>query len=220
MGQQADKPFVLGVDLDGVVADFYRAMRPIVAEWLGVNEENLSLDRYTYGLPEWGVRDVEHYKRIHRFAVTQRRLFIDMKPIAGAGPALRRLSDDGVHIRIITHRLFLPHFHQEAVRQTVEWLDKHGIPYWDLCFLKDKVDVGADLYIEDSPENVDALRRAGKPVIVFGNPTNAHIDDGDRANSWQEVEERVREHVRKGGLVLSRPRPPAGPANDPDSPLA
>ena len=38
------------------------------------------------------------------------------------------------------------------------WLDNHGIPYWDLCFMRDKGDVGADLYVEDSPENIKSLR--------------------------------------------------------------
>ena len=31
-----DRSFVFGVDLDGVVADFYGGLRPIAAEWLGV----------------------------------------------------------------------------------------------------------------------------------------------------------------------------------------
>jgi hypothetical protein len=35
MGDSADR-FVLGVDLDGVVCDFYGGLRPIAAEWLGV----------------------------------------------------------------------------------------------------------------------------------------------------------------------------------------
>jgi 5'(3')-deoxyribonucleotidase len=207
--------FVLGVDLDGVVADFYGAMRPIVAEWLGVPTECLSLESYRYGLKEWGVRDNKHYERIHRFAVTQRSLFLDMPPIPGAGPALRRLSDDGVHIRLITHRLFIPHFHQEAVRQTVQWLDNHGIPYWDLCFLKDKVDVGADLYIEDTPHIVKALRSAGKRVIVFANPTNEELGGDDRVESWEAAEQRVRACARQLAVPTGT-QLTGGSANDPE----
>jgi hypothetical protein len=48
----------------------------------------------------------------------------------------------------------------------MEWLDQHDFPYWDLCFMRDKAAVGADLYIEDSVSNVSALRGAGKDVIV------------------------------------------------------
>ena len=33
--------FVFGVDLDGVCADFYHGLRPIAAEWLGVDVATL-----------------------------------------------------------------------------------------------------------------------------------------------------------------------------------
>ena len=205
--------FVLGVDRgDGVCADFYAAMRPIVAEWLGVDEATLS-EKFTYGLKEWGVRDTKHYKGIHRFAVTQRDLFGTVPVITGAGASLRRLSDQGVHIRIITHRLFISYFHQEAVRQTVEWLYLEAIPYWDLCFVKEKVDVGADLYIEDSPDNIEALERDNKPVIVFTNPTNEDLDAQLRADTWDDVEGIVRHQIAKAGKN-SRAPPSEGPANE------
>jgi hypothetical protein len=41
--------FVLGVDLDGVVADFYAGMRTIAAEWLEVPIESLPTT-VSYGL--------------------------------------------------------------------------------------------------------------------------------------------------------------------------
>jgi 5'(3')-deoxyribonucleotidase len=179
--------FVLGVDLDGVVGDFYAAMRVVAAEWLGKDINELTTD-VTFGLPEWGLTP-ERYPDMHRFAVTERGLFEQMELIDGAGPALRRLSDEGVYIRIITHRLFISHFHEPAVQQTVRWLDHYGIPYRDLCLIGEKVAVGADLYIEDSPQNVEALRKV-KPTIVFTNSTNRALDP-PRADSWDEAEQQV-----------------------------
>lgn len=44
-----------------------------------------------------------------------------------------------------------PFFHAAAVQQTIEWLDHHGIPYKDLCFMREKDQVGADIYIDDAP---------------------------------------------------------------------
>src|SRR5215471_4382373 len=120
--------FVLGVDLDGVVADFYGGLRPIAAEWLGVPESTLT-SNVSYGLPEWKLDSVGDYKDLHRFAVTQRGLFLNLRPVEGAPSSLRRLSQKDVRIRIITHRLYIKWFHAEAVRQTTEWLETHGIPY-------------------------------------------------------------------------------------------
>ncbi len=183
----ARAPFVLGVDLDGVVADFVRGLRPVAAEWLGVDVARLPGD-VSYGFPEWGLDACGGYEALHRFAVKHRDLFRRLPPIAGAPAALRRISSRGdVRIRIITHRLYIPWFHQEAVQQTVEWLEHHGIPYWDLCFMRDKGAVGADLYLEDSPDNIQALRRAGHPTVVVSNSTNRHLP-GPRAESWAEIE--------------------------------
>ena len=123
---------------------------------------------------------------MHKFAVTQRELFLNLRPIVGAATALRQLSDREVRIRIITHRLFIKYFHETAIRQTVEWLDRYDIPYWDLCFMKDKAAVGADLYLEDAPGNVEALRRDGHKTIVFTNSTNVEIPP-PRADNWKGV---------------------------------
>jgi 5'(3')-deoxyribonucleotidase len=187
--------FVLGVDLDGVVANFYGGMRPIAAEWLGVLVESLTPDP-GYGLEDWNLSSMGTYDDLHRFAVTQRTLFRQLAPMPGAAAALRRLSQQQIRIRIITHRLYIRYFHQEAVQQTVAWLEHHGIPYWDLCFMKDKAAVGADLYVEDSPTNVRALRADGHLTIVFANSTNVGLDE-PRAQTWEDVERLVlAEHSR------------------------
>ena len=180
--------FVLGLDLDGTCADFYARMREIAAEWTGRPVDELVADP-DWGLTSWGLLDGE-YERLHRFAVTQRDLFESMKPIAGAPQALRRLGTEGIRIRIITHRLFIRHFHETAVAQTVRWLDNHGIPYWDLCFMRHKGAVGADLYVEDSPVNIADLRAGGHEVLVLSNAANAHLPEGlgGRARTWDELE--------------------------------
>ena len=186
------RQFVLGVDLDGVVANFYAGLLPIAAEWLGVPAGSLPVE-VSYGLTEWGLDAAGGYEDLHRFAVVQRELFRKLEPMPGAAAALRRISQRGMRIRIITHRLFIKYFHEEAVTQTTAWLEHHGIPYWDLCFMKDKAAVRADLYVEDSPENVAALRADGHETIVFRNSTNRQLPP-PQAASWAEVEDLVAEH--------------------------
>jgi len=197
-----NRRFVFGVDLDGVCADFYRGLRPIAAEWLGVDVSTLP-ERVSWGLPEWGIDKAPGgYEALHRFAVTQRDLFRVLPPMAGAPGALRRLSAADLRIRIITHRFFTKFFHQVAARQTIEWLDHHDIPYWDLCFMQEKAAVGADLYLEDAPRNVEQLRAEGLHTIVFTNSTNEHLP-GPRADTWLQVVDLVlsakAEYEKKGG---------------------
>ena len=191
--EQPGGSYVFGVDLDGVVADFYAGIRPIAAEWLGKRVDELT-PCPSYGLTEWGFgEDKREYNKLHRFAVEERDLFTRVEPIQQAPQVLRRLSAiKEIRIRIITHRLFVSYAHVASVQQTVSWLDHHGIPYWDLCFMKDKSAVGADLYIEDAPHNIEELRRDpnNSPVIVFSNSTNRKCDE-PRADNWDQVEELV-----------------------------
>lgn len=202
--------FVLGVDLDGVCADFYGRMREVFAEWRGVDVCKLTPDVH-YGLPEWGLLPGE-YDRVHRYAVTQRDLFRTMNPIPGAAQSIRRLGTEGIRVRIITHRLFIRHFHQRAVAQTVEWLDAHAVPYWDLCFMRDKALVDADVYIEDTESNIRSLEEAGRTVIAFTNSTNRTMSPEPllRADNWNDAEDIIRDRYytwrRSIGLSLpSRP---------------
>lgn len=183
--------FVLGVDLDGVVADFYGGLKPIAAEWTGRPVEELP-DEVSYGLTEWGIVDEVDYERVHRFAVVDRGLFASLNPIPEAAATLRRLSRDGIRIRIITHRLYIKHTHETTIHQTVAWLDYHGVPYWDICFMDAKGAVGANLYIDDSPDVIEDLRSGGHDAIVFTGPTNKAVA-GPRADSWNQLEQLIRE---------------------------
>ncbi len=198
--------FVLGVDLDGVCAEHTRGFRRIVAERLDVPEESLSLDR-GWNFEEWGFGP-DDFEDHHRYAVTEGRMFRDLEVIDGAADALWRLSDAGVWIRIITHRLYVNWGHQVAAGDTVEWLDRSNIPYRDLCFLGAKPEVEANLYIDDAPHNVEALRAAGNEVIVFDQYYNRHLG-GLRATNWDEAEEiamqRFTQHCGNYGVQTQLP---------------
>jgi 5'(3')-deoxyribonucleotidase len=195
--------FIFGVDLDGVVGDFYGIVRKIAAEWLNKPLEALTPE-VSFGLEEWGLAELGGYDRLHRFAVTQRNIFRDMEPIEHAPAILRKLSNQGIRIRIITHRLFLKFSHRTTITQTVDWLDNFDIPYWDICFMKDKGAVGAHVYIDDGPENINNLRKQGCKTIVFTNATNRNFR-GPRADNWFDVEKIVmeaREEWKTGTIGL------------------
>lgn len=196
--------FVFGVDLDGVCGDYTAAFRDIVADELGVRPETLPLER-SWDFSEWGLDD-EKFETLHRHAVTVRRMFRDMPPMPGVADALWRLSDAGIWIRLITHRLYVNWGHAVAIADTVEWLDRVRIPYRDICFLGAKPEVEADVYVDDGPHNVEALRQSGNTVIVFDAPYNRHLD-GPRAATWSEVEDLVLALAAEQGRSLQVPLP-------------
>lgn len=214
MADKFDK-FVLGLDLDGCVADFLQSMRQVFAEWSGQPIENLHRSP-RYGFPEWGL-DLTQYRRLHRFAVTQRDLFLNMKPVDGAPQALRRLSAEGVHIRIATHRLFIPYFHEPAASQTIRWLERHAIPYRDLCLIEDKAAVRAEVFVEDSVGNIARLQAHGVEVICFTNPSNvSEAVTAPRAADWAEAESWIRERYYQWRIDRGLKLPPAPGQAPPD----
>ncbi len=196
---------ILGVDLDGVCGDFSVAFRRVVAAETGVDEEHLP-PRSNWDFSEWGIRDEAHFRQVHREAVLTHRVFRSLPMVPGCADALWRLSDAGVWIRIITHRLYVNWGHQEVVADTVAWLDDHGIPYRDLCFLGAKPEVQADVYVDDAPHNVAALRAAGNDVVCFAQPYNTHVED-PRAATWEEVESIVLAHLVEAGEPVHQTLP-------------
>jgi 5'-nucleotidase len=192
--------FILGVDLDGVCGDYTETFRQVVAEDRGVDPESLSLTR-SWDFSEWGITSPDEFDRLHRLAVLEHRMFRHMRPMPGVAESLWRLSDAGVWIRIITHRLYVNWGHAVAVADTVAWLDDTGIPYRDICFLGAKPEVEAHTYVDDAVHNVEGLRAAGNHVIVYDAPYNRGLD-GPRAHSWSEVEALVTDRVATLGVPL------------------
>jgi 5'-nucleotidase len=178
--------FVLGVDLDGVCGDYESALRASVASRRGVEPSSLPPQARTGTFEEWGL-DAAGFREAHRAAVTEDRIFRTMQPFPDVAEVLWRLSDAGVWIRVITHRLLFNGLHEASAADTAVWLDQHDIPYRDLCFIGDKAMVGADVYIDDSPHNIMNLRDAGRTAVVFDQLYNRHLD-GPRVHGWTEVE--------------------------------
>lgn len=184
----AGDQFIFAVDLDGVVGDHTRRFREIYADLNDIDPETLPLER-DWQFSEWGFGP-DDYTRWHRIAVLEHDLFRTMPLMDGAADTLWRLSDAGIWIRIVTHRLYINWGHEKAVGDTAAWLDKHRIPYRDLCFLGAKPQVQADAYVDDAVHNITALRADGNTVITFDQAYNRDLD-GLRAHDWDEVFEIV-----------------------------
>lgn len=182
--------FVFGIDLDNVCADYDEAFRWHVARVFGVDPSTLGpVFDWDFSKIGWGIRDRAHFEELHLGAV-RNGMFRTMPMIEGASSTLRRLSDAGVHNRIVTHRLFIKGLHAQSAGDTVEWLEANSIPYRSLCMVEAKADIEADIFVDDAPHNVANLRKAGKKAVVFDTLFNQAVE-GLRAHGWAEVYEIV-----------------------------
>lgn len=174
---------VLGLDLDGVCANYTAGLREFCMEEMDLPATAFP-DPKNYNLVKagWPFDDIPDYLTWHGRAVAN-GLYRTVPPMQGVVEALQALDEVDVHIRIVTHRLLMGGMHQRVVSDTAAWLDEHEIPYMSLCFTGLKDSISATLHIDDSPSMVINLRAEGQRVLVFDQPYNRELEE-PRMSGW------------------------------------
>ena len=112
---------------------------------------------------------------------------------------------DGAHE--IMHRLWTHHEiviitskHRWAIPDTLAWFAEHRLPADEIHFSWRKHEVAADIYLEDSPANLELLsnERPDATVCRFVRPWNEPLDGVVDVTSWAEFEQVVRDHTPSG----------------------
>lgn len=161
----------VGVDLDGVVSDF-------TGGWLrrynAAFGTNLSVDQVT----AWdstteltGFTKSEFWQWVRTAGDGGRSLFAALEPYPGAVEGLRRLLD-AAHVVILTTK---PAW---AIPDTLHWLSTLDLPLREVHITTDKTAVDCDVYVEDSPKHLAALRRNRRDSVVcrWVRPWNRPLD--------------------------------------------
>ncbi len=192
--------------MDGVLCDYENFLRQVTAEDCGIDPEDIpASDSWDFG--NWPIVDRAHYEQLHLKAVSERSMFANLDEIPGASDTLWDLNEHAeLRFRIVTHRypaISTPELKASAsnlqgkiTADTVSWLQqmrpdgRPRIPFHDLAILgtskADKASVGCDLYIDDSPGNIAALRAAGNDAIIFTQEYNKDLP-GLRGDTWPDV---------------------------------
>lgn len=189
---KAPKTLTIAVDLDNTSCEYTNGLRHKVGKQLGINPAQFAKHFptvYDYAMWKNGWHEMDtqaKFFELHSKAVED-GLFEDLLPYDGVSETLWKFHEQGHFIRIVTARFLKPGDRYKVMESTSKFLDKHNIPVDDIAFTERKVDVMADVYIDDSPGNIQRLTAAGRQVIIFDQPYNQGID-GLRAKNWAEVE--------------------------------
>ncbi len=173
----------LGIDLDGVVADFNGGwIRRYNAEFRAA----VALDavRHWDGIPE-----TTHFADMAEFWDWARdhdgaSVFRHLDPYPQALDTLRRLDRVGHQIVILT---FKPDW---AIPDTFAWLAHHRVPTREVHVLDDKHRVPCHVYLDDAPHQLERIS-AGRPDAVvcrFVRPWNRPVPGTQDIASWPEFE--------------------------------
>lgn len=174
----------VGVDMDGCVYNFTAALRCWVHLSTGRPFDTLP-DPVTWTgyVDQWGLSPDE-FRTCFRDAINAGIMFRHGIAYPGAIEALWDLRAAGHRLHIVTDRL-LPGAEDAAVANTKAWLAEHNVPFDTLRFGHDKTAVAMDCFIEDRPENHDALAGAGGYPVLMDRPYNAS-HPARRVRDWAE----------------------------------
>lgn len=169
----------LGIDLDGVVADFN-------AGWMARYNRDFQADLRPEQIIGWdqmgtltGFADMDGFWTWARG--DGRTVFRDLAPLPGAIETLHDLAARH-DIAIITAR------HPWAISDTLAWIADHGIAASEVHFLEDKTSVACDVYIDDAPHQLEALVAAHPRATVCRRVAawNDPLDGATDVHDWNE----------------------------------
>lgn len=160
----------LGIDLDGVVANFTKG-------WMGFYNDQFGTKLAVGDSKDWGdLVNLTHFSDIDEFwrwssDLDGRSVFWHLEPFPGAVDALVELANGGHEIVVVTTK---PEF---AVDDTHEWIDKHDIPAKEVHILEDKWLVDCDVYLDDGPHILPGLveNRPDRTVCRYVRPWNRPV---------------------------------------------
>ena len=183
---------ILDVDLDGVCANYSAGLKQYLIDTHQLDPHaHVETNQYTFTKQDgWPFDNADDYLNAHTNA-ERHHLYRHLPMIEHANAGLKRLAENGVHIRIVTHRLFVSHMHRLVVSDTAHWLDAHDIPYMSLCFTSLKDTLHATAHIDDAPHNIETLIKQREHVVVFDQPYNRDIKDDinkvPRMHDWSDA---------------------------------
>ena len=175
----------LGIDLDGVVADFNKG-------WIDQYNADFGTSIPLDAVTTWdGITPLTHFTDMEAFwewakDLGNGSLFRHLDTHRGAGPALERLSRHH-EIVIITAK---PDW---AVADTLTWLAEHRLPTREVHIVDihdPKWPVPCDVYLDDAPSHIAGIHRHRPEAAMcrYVRPWNDPHPGVHDVHDWKEFE--------------------------------
>lgn len=176
----------LGIDLDGVVANFN-------AGWMEIYNKDFAADLEPDMVQTWDafvpLTQFDSNAEFWEWARNGRgpSIFRHLPVHPEAIDTLKRLSR-AHEIVIITTK---PHW---ATSETFAWIADNDIPTREVHITRRKWEVSCDVYLDDGPHNLERLviERPDRTTCRFVRPWNAPVSNAVDIDSWNTFEALVK----------------------------
>ncbi len=160
----------LGIDLDGVVANFTQG-------WMDFYNREFGTNLTVKDSKRWhDLVELTHFRDIDEFwewssDLDGHSVFWHLEAFPGAVEALRGLMAAGHDIIVLTTK---PDF---AVDDTHDWLERHRVPAAEVHILDEKWRVDCEVYLDDGPHVLPGLveHRPLSTVCRYVRPWNQPV---------------------------------------------
>jgi 5'(3')-deoxyribonucleotidase len=184
----------LGIDLDGVVADFNKG-------WIDQYNAEFGTDIAHDATTTWsGMVGLTHFPDMHAFWEWARdfgngSIFRHLDTYPAALPALERLAQEHDLVIITTK----PDW---AVHDTFAWISDKKLPAREVHIVRmdaPKWVIDCDVYLEDAPHHLAELcrQRPDALVVRYVRPWNHPVEGVQDVADWHEFEQLVGTHAQE-----------------------
>lgn len=184
----------LGIDLDGVVADFN-------AGWMKLHADEFGTELQPEMVVTWdglhqlgGFADMRAFWAWAKGSDDRASIFRHLEPYPSAIESLRLLRKRKHAIVIVTTK---PAW---ARVDTFRWLADHDLPTNEVHLTDRKYEVDCDVYLDDAPHVLEQLveRRPDRLICRFVRPWNRPVEGTVDIQSWDQFVGVVGSHPRSG----------------------
>lgn len=171
----------LGIDMDGVVANFNLGWMTRYNVEFGTNLTEDLVDHWD------AAADLTHFPNLSEFW--------DWAGAAGGGPSVFRTLTaypgalETLHELALNHDIVVLSMKPDwAAADTFAWIADHRIPTREIHLLRDKWKVKCDVYLDDSYQALTALvaHRPESVVCRFVRPWNQPVEGARDIHDWSE----------------------------------
>ena len=172
----------IGVDLDGVVADFTQG-------WTSQYKIDFGNEIKEEDITEWGLsKPLTHFEEEIDFwnwakDFNGSSIFRNLNTYENAVKVLFEISMDGHEVVIISSKPWW------SIHDTLIWLGENKIPSKEIHFLEDKWKIDCDVYIDDAPHQLENFVKnvPNKLILRFVRPYNRPVAGTKDLNNWLEL---------------------------------